>query len=380
MKIVIAIDSFKGSLSTYEAASGIQEAALCVFENAETVILPVADGGEGTAKALTEGLGGKMVEAEVTGPLGERITAKYGIVESLAIIEMSEAAGITLVPPEKRDPMNTTTYGVGELILDAIARGCRSFIIGIGGSATNDGGVGMLTALGYRFLDENGTPIERGAKGLRNLRGIDDKAVVPTLGGCDFRIACDVTNPLLGENGCSRIYGPQKGADEASVALMDKYLDNYAKVTKIYSPTADENEAGAGAAGGMGFAFQSFFNAKLERGIELVLETVRLKERLIGADLVITGEGRLDSQTVMGKVPIGVAREAKKLSIPVIAFSGSVTEDAEICNSYGIDAFFPILRRISSLDKAMNKTNAYKNIRDTAKQVFRLIKITKQDR
>ena len=374
MKIVIAIDSFKGSLTSYEAARSVKEAAEEVYKDAEVIIIPIADGGEGTVKALTEGLSGNMRKLKVTGPLGEPVLAEYGIIGSTAVIEMSEAAGITLVPPEKRDPMKTTTYGVGELIIDAIDRGCRSFIIGIGGSATNDGGAGMLEALGFKLLDRNGSIIKHGAEGLGELASIDGADALPLLSECDFRVASDVTNPLLGENGCSRIYGPQKGADETCVALMDKYLENYVEIVKKHNPRADENEAGAGAAGGMGFALKSFLGAKLEGGIGLVLETVGLAEKLIGADLVITGEGRLDSQSVMGKAPTGVAREAKKLGIPVIAFAGSVSEDAEICNSHGIDAFFPILRRITSLDEAMDKEKAYKNIKDTAKQVFLLMR------
>lgn len=377
MKIVIAIDSFKGSLTSYEAARSVKEAAEEVYKDAEVIIIPIADGGEGTVKALTEGLSGNMRKLKVTGPLGEPVLAEYGIIGSTAVIEMSEAAGITLVPPEKRDPMKTTTYGVGELIIDAIDRGCRSFIIGIGGSATNDGGAGMLEALGFKLLDRNGSIIKHGAEGLGELASIDGADALPLLSECDFRVASDVTNPLLGENGCSRIYGPQKGADETCVALMDKYLENYVEIVKKHNPRADENEAGAGAAGGMGFALKSFLGAKLEGGIGLVLETVGLAEKLIGADLVITGEGRLDSQSVMGKAPTGVAREAKKLGIPVIAFAGSVSEDAEICNSHGIDAFFPILRRITSLDEAMDKEKAYKNIKDTAKQVFLLMRSIK---
>jgi len=374
VKIIIAIDSFKGSLSSREAAYGIRDAALEVFDDPEVITLPIADGGEGTARALTEGLSGEMHSAEVTGPLGEKVTAEYGTVGSLAIIEMSAAAGITLISREQRDPMKTTTYGVGEMILDAIDRGCRSFIIGIGGSATNDGGVGMLSALGFEFLDKGGKQIRRGAEGLFDLVKIDDSKVSPLISECTFRIACDVTNPLLGENGCSKVYGPQKGADEECVRLMDGYLGNYAKVAKQYNPSADENAAGAGAAGGMGFAFKTFLPATTEGGIELVLNTVGLREKLIGADLVITGEGRLDSQTVMGKAPIGVARIAKERDIPVIAFSGSVAEGAQICNSHGIDAFFPILRQITTLDEAMKKENAYKNIKETAKQVFLLMR------
>ena len=378
MKIVIAIDSFKGSLSSIEAANGVKDAAAEVYDNPEIIILPVADGGEGTARALTEGLAGNMRRITVTGPLGEKTAAEYGIVGRTAVIEMSEAAGITLVPPEKRNPMITTTYGVGEIILDALNMGCRSFTVGIGGSATNDGGAGMLSALGFKLLDKSGRPILPGAQGLKDISLIDGRDVPALLSECDFTVACDVTNPLLGDKGCSKIYGPQKGADEDMIALMDGYLSNYAKISKNYNPSADESEPGAGAAGGMGFAFRTFLGAKLERGIELVLKTVGLKESLVGADLVVTGEGRLDSQTAMGKAPAGVAAMAKERGIPVIAFCGSVADGAEICNSHGIDAFFPILRRVGSLGEAMDKENAYKNIKETAKQVFLLIRKIKE--
>ena len=377
MKIVIAIDSFKGSLSSREAAFAIRDAAYEVFERPEVLTVPIADGGEGTARALVEGLSGKMRRLTVTGPLGESVSSEYGMIGSVAVIEMSEAAGITLVPPEKRDPMKTTTYGVGELIVHAMESGCRDFIIGIGGSATNDGGAGMLEALGFELLNKDGGKIERGCRGLSELVEIKTDRKHPLLSECNFRVASDVTNPLLGERGCSRIFGPQKGADEASVVLMDEYLTSYAKAVRKILPYADENAPGAGAAGGLGFALLAFLSAKLERGIELVLKAARLKEKLVGADLLITGEGRLDSQTVMGKAPVGVAEVAKEMGIPVIAFAGAVSEDAKICNSHGIDAFFPITRRICSLDEAMDKENAYKNMKDTAKQVFLLMRAIK---
>ena len=275
--------------------------------------------------------------------------------------------GITLVT--EKNPLETTTYGVGELIRDAIGRGCRRFIVGIGGSATNDGGTGMLTALGYEFLDEAGRPIALGAKGLKDLRTIKTDRVLPELKACMFRVACDVNNPLCGENGCSAVYGPQKGATPEMIEDMDRWLSRYADL----SAAEYKNYPGAGAAGGLGFAFIAFTNATLQPGIRIVLEEIALEQDIHNADLVVTGEGRLDGQTVMGKAPIGVAKLAKKYNKPVIAFAGCVTEEAKACNDHGIDAFFPILRGVVTLEEAMNSDNARRNMAATVEQVFRLI-------
>lgn len=375
MKVVIAIDSFKGSMTSLEAGGAVKDALLRVDPNAEAKVLPLADGGEGTVAAMCAGLGGEMVEAEVTGPLGERVTAKYCIVNgSTAVIEMAEAAGLTLVPPEMRDPMFTTTYGVGELILNAIERGCRSFIVGIGGSATNDGGVGMLSALGFEFFDKDGQNIARGAYGLDALASISAANACPELKDCTFRVACDVDNPLCGARGCSAVYGPQKGATPESVVIMDGWLGRYAEMAKGVFPNADPEYPGAGAAGGLGFAFMTFLSASLESGIKIILSETGIEEHIKNADVVVTGEGRIDFQTAMGKAPIGVAKLAKKHGKKVIAFAGCVTEDAEECNNHGIDAFFPIIRGVTTLDEALNKENAIKNLKATAYQVFRLIK------
>ena len=377
MKAVIAIDSFKGSLSSLRAGEAVKEAIKEVFPDADAVVLPVADGGEGTVESLVKGLSGEICRVKVTGPLGDETVSEYGMVGKVAIIEMAAAAGLPLVPAEKRNPLYTTTYGVGELILDAVRKGCRSFIIGIGGSATNDGGVGMLKALGYRFLDEKGKDIRDGAIGLKSLRKIDAGGVASELSDLEFNIACDVKNPLLGENGCSAIYGPQKGADKETVRLMDSYLENYFEVTKELFPDADESYPGSGAAGGLGFAFRTFLSGKLCPGIDLILDKIGLEKELIDADVVVTGEGRLDSQTAMGKAPSGVAKLAKHHGVPVIAFSGSVSRDADISGIPGIDALFPILRGISTLEEAMVQDNAYANMKATAKQVFLLIKSIK---
>ena len=376
MKAVIAIDSLKGSLSSMEAGYAIADGIRRVHgQDAEIVVRPLADGGEGTVEALVSGMSGVTQNVMVTGPLGIPVNCEYGIIESshTAVIEMSGAAGITLVPDEKRNPLYTTTYGVGEVIKDAIAKGCRRFIVGIGGSATNDGGVGMLQALGYGFLDKEGKQVPFGARGLEVLEEITDEYVLPELAECEFRVACDVTNILCGENGCSAVYGPQKGATPSMVMQMDNWLKHYAKLAEKKFTKANANQAGTGAAGGLGFAFLSFTNAVLESGIKIVLEETCLEKYMENADIVITGEGRLDGQTAMGKAPVGVARLAKKHDIPVIAFAGSVTKEAVACNQNGIDAFFPILRGGVTLEEAMKPENAKANMTDTVEQVFRLM-------
>lgn len=376
MKAVIAIDSLKGSLSSMEAGYAIADGIRRVHgQDAEIVVRPLADGGEGTVEALVSGMSGVTQNVMVTGPLGIPVNCEYGIIESshTAVIEMSGAAGITLVPDEKRNPLYTTTYGVGEVIKDAIAKGCRRFIVGIGGSATNDGGVGMLQALGYGFLNKEGKQVPFGARGLEVLEEITDEYVLPELAECEFRVACDVTNILCGENGCSAVYGPQKGATPSMVMQMDNWLKHYAKLAEKKFTKANANQAGTGAAGGLGFAFLSFTNAVLESGIKIVLEETCLEKYMENADIVITGEGRLDGQTAMGKAPVGVARLAKKHDIPVIAFAGSVTKEAVACNQNGIDAFFPILRGVVTLEEAMKPENAKANMTDTVEQVFRLM-------
>ncbi len=380
MKAVIAIDSLKGSLSSIEAGQAIAEGIKKVDAKAEVVIRPLADGGEGTVEALVCGMNGTLQHVKVTGPLGEPVVCEYGIIDETktAVIEMSGAAGITLVPDTKKNPLYTTTYGVGEVIRDAIEKGCRRFIVGIGGSATNDGGIGMLQALGYGFLNKDGQQVPFGAIGLKELETITDTYVLPELAECEFKIACDVTNPLCGENGCSAVYGPQKGANPSMIMEMDKWLRYYAALAREKFPKADLNEPGTGAAGGLGFAFLTFTNAVLESGIKIVLEETKLESYVKGADVVVTGEGRLDFQTAMGKAPVGVAGLAKKFDIPVLAFAGSVTKDATECNKNGIDAFFPILRGISTLEEAMKPENAKQNLIDTAEQAFRLFNICRQ--
>lgn len=376
MKVVVAIDSLKGSLTSLEAGEAIQEGILRAISDAEVIVRPLADGGEGTVEALTRGMNGRYEKITVTDPLGRPTDAVYGILEDshTAVIEMLAAAGITLIDAKDRNPMNTTTYGVGEMIKDAIGKGCRHFFIGIGGSATNDGGIGMLQALGYGMLDTEGKQVSFGAKGLAELVSITDEDVLPELKECTFQIACDVKNPLCGELGCSAIFGPQKGATPDMIAQMDSWLGKYALLTANRYKKADSNYPGTGAAGGMGFAFLSYMNAELRSGVQIVLEETKLEEYVKDADIVVTGEGCLDGQSVMGKAPIGVAALAKKHHKKVIAFAGCVTEDAKVCNQNGIDAFFPILRNVVTREEVMHTDNARRNMTDTAEQVFRLIK------
>lgn len=380
MNIVIAMDSLKGSLTSLEAGNAAAEGVRRVYPMADIQVRPLADGGEGTVAALTQGMGGELHTVPVLGPLGEKVDAVYGILpdERTAMIEMSAAAGITLVPAGKRNPLHTTTYGVGQIIRDAAGRGCRSFLVGIGGSATNDGGIGMLQALGYDLLDGSGHAVPFGAEGLAGIQRISAQNVLPELRECTFRIACDVTNPLCGSQGSSAVYGPQKGAAPDMVEKMDRWLARFAELTRTLRPEADPDVPGSGAAGGLGFAFLNYTNAVLESGVKIVLEKTRLAEYIAGADLVITGEGRLDAQTVMGKAPAGAARIAKEYGKPVIAFGGCVSEDARVCNEYGIDAYFPIIRQAMSLKKAMEPHTACQNMAGAVEQVLRAMRAGSQ--
>lgn len=375
MNILVAIDSLKGSISSLEAGSAISEGIRRAMPDAKVTVRPLADGGEGTVEALALGMNGRIEKVKVTGPLGDAVEAAYGIIDGTktAIIEMSAAAGITLIDEKDRNPLNTTTFGVGELIRDAITKGCRNFIVGIGGSATNDGGIGMLQAIGYEFSDASGRQVPFGAKGLQAIDKISDEHVIPELAECHFKVACDVTNTLCGEQGCSAIFGAQKGATPSMIMQMDRWLENYAHLTHEKYPKADMQQAGTGAAGGLGFAFLSYTDAVLEQGVKIILDETNLEDYVKDADIVVTGEGRLDGQTVMGKAPIGVAKMAKKYDKTVIAFSGCVTDDAVLCNEHGIDAFFPILRTVTTLNEAMDSRNAKNNMILTVEQVFRLV-------
>lgn len=373
MKVVVAMDSFKGSLTSLAAGAAAREGILRADPAAEVLVRPLADGGEGTVEALVSGMGGRLRTVRVTGPLGEGVDCAYGVLGDTAVIEMAGAAGLPLVPAEERDPLRTTTYGVGEVIADAIAQGCRRFLVGIGGSATNDGGAGMLQALGFGLLDAEGRDIPRGAQGLKKLARIETAGALPALAGCRFRVACDVTNPLCGEKGASAVFGPQKGARPADIPRMDAWLAAYAQIAAKAFPGADPEAPGTGAAGGLGFAFRTFLSGELEPGVQIVLEETRLAEALAGADVVVTGEGRLDGQTAMGKAPVGVARLAKARGCLVLALAGGVTRDAGACNGVGIDAFFPAVRGVTTLAEAMDPENARANLADAAEQAFRLL-------
>lgn len=373
MKITVAIDSFKGSITSKEAADAVRRAAVSVLPEAEIYSATLADGGEGTVDAFISALGGRKCRCTVTGPLGEPTVAEYGITDDgTAIIEIAAAAGLPLVPENKRNPLYTTTYGVGELIFEAIQLGARNFIIGLGGSATNDGGAGMLAALGYKLLDGEGNPIPRGARGLSLLKKIDLSSVTSELLECKFTVACDVKNPLCGDNGASFVFGPQKGASPESARSMDDWLKNFAGLTEKKIGTSHENDEGAGAAGGLGFAFISYLGASLVPGIELIASVAGLREKIKDSDLVITGEGRLDRQSGMGKAPGGITRIAKEYGKTVIAFCGSVGDGASALNDLGIDAYFPIIGAPCSLSEAMDKHTAYENLYRTAKQAIRL--------
>ena len=377
MKVVVAMDSFKGSLGSYEAGLAVKEGIQRACRDADVVVKPLADGGEGTVKSLIEGLGGRCVTAEVTGPVGQRIAAKYGILADgrTAVMEMAEAAGITLVKKEDLNPWKASTTGVGEMILDAACRGCRAFLIGIGGSATTEGGIGMLQALGYVFYDEEGKILPPAAESLGRISRISKDHVPEVLEECRFLIACDVSNPLCGENGAVCVYGPQKGVKEDEMEKLDAAMRHYAEKTAAFTGKENSRAAGAGAAGGLGFAFLSYFaDAELKSGISVVLEAVGLEKEVKDADIVVTGEGRLDAQTAMGKAPAGVAKLAKQYGCRVLAFAGSVSDDAGVCNEEGIDAFFPVVRGITTLEEAMKPENAGKNIALTVEQVFRFLR------
>lgn len=375
MKVVVAIDSFKGSLSSIEAGQAVKAGVLAAHPDANVIIKPLADGGEGTTDAFIEGLGGQRIDLTVTGPMGSPVSCYYGYLEKdkTAIIEMASASGITLVPAHQKNPLTASTRGVGEMIIHALEKGCRHFIIGIGGSATNDAGIGMLKALGYSFLDEQGLDVGEGAQALGKVASIDAKNRHPLLDDCQFRIACDVTNPLCGENGATYIYGPQKGVTEAQKESLDQDMAHFADVTETTLNCAYKNYPGAGAAGGLGFAFLSYLHASLSPGVELILDAINLSDALNGADIVVTGEGQLDRQTAMGKAPVGVAKLAKAHGAKVLAFSGSVTKEAVACNQAGIDAFFPILRKIVTLEEAMDPSTARSNMTASVEQVFRLL-------
>jgi glycerate 2-kinase len=361
MKIIIAPDSFKESLSALEVANAIEKGFRDIFPEAEYVKIPMADGGEGTVQSLVDATGGRIVKTEVTGPLGDRVQAFFGVLGDgkTAVIEMAAASGLHLVPREKRNPLVTTTRGTGELILAALNEGAEHIIIGIGGSATNDGGAGMIQALGGRLLDRHGQEIGPGGGSLSELADIDLSGIDPRLKRAKIEVACDVDNPLTGPKGASAIFGPQKGATPEMIATLDKNLQHYADVIERVLGKQVKDIPGAGAAGGLGAGLLAFLEAELKRGVEIVLETMKFHERIQDASLVITGEGRIDGQTIFGKTPIGVAKSAKRYNIPVIAIAGSLSDDSDVVLSHGIDALYSIVPGIIPLEKALANAEYY---------------------
>lgn len=379
MKVLIAMDSFKGSLTSMEAGNACAAGIRRVFPEAEIRVAPLADGGEGTVEALVSGLCGTYRHVTVSDPLGRPVSARYGILpDRTAVIEMAAASGLPLLAEAERDPMRTTTFGFGELIRDAIGQGCRRFLLGIGGSATNDGGAGCLQALGFVLRDAAGKPVAPGAEGLAALADISEETVLPALRECRFFVACDVKNPLCGAQGCSAVFAPQKGASADQIPQMDAALARFAALTRTLHPEADAEFPGAGAAGGLGFGLMAYLHASLLPGAELILRETGLSQAVQEADLVITGEGCLDAQTAMGKAPAGIAQLARRYGKPVIAFSGAAGEGAEACHAAGVDAYFPILQRISTLKAALDPAQASRNMTETAEQVFRLIRTMQQ--
>ncbi len=370
-KVLIAIDSFKGSLSSSEAANAAELGIKSIYPDCEMVKVPVADGGEGTVEALVQAAGGKMHTVEATDPLMQPVQARYGISGDgrTAIIEISAASGLPLVPENKRNPMFTTTYGTGELIADALRKGCTRFILGIGGSATNDAGTGMLQALGYRFLDADGKLLSHGGQILEHITAIDASMRLSLLDKAEFKVACDVDNPFSGKRGAAYVYAPQKGADPEMVEILDRGLKHFADVIKRQLNKDIDAIPGAGAAGGAGGSLIAFLDAELKPGIRLVLDMVHFDDLLTDVDLVVTGEGRMDAQTTMGKTPQGVTEAAMQKNIPVIALTGNV-EDAEAINRIGICGVFSVIPRPMTLNEAMDPETARQNIRQTVTQLF----------
>ncbi|MFS9435054.1 glycerate kinase [Citrobacter sp. C348] len=369
MKIVIAPDSYKESLSALEVATAIELGFREIWPEADYVKIPVADGGEGTVEAMVAATAGRLVHVDVTGPLGSRVQAFYGLSgdRRSAFIEMAAASGLALVPVGSRDPLKTTSRGTGELIRHALDAGVEHIVIGIGGSATNDGGAGMVQALGARLLDAQNNDIVHGGAGLEALAGIDISQLDARLAACRIEVACDVTNRLTGKEGASAVFGPQKGATPEVVARLDRALTHYAQ---LISRDLDVNVlelAGGGAAGGMGAALYAFCGAQLRSGIEIVTDALHLDAWVADADLVVTGEGRIDSQTIHGKVPVGVANVAKRYNKPVIGIAGSLTPDVGIVHDHGIDAVFSVIYTICTLEDALK--NAKENVRMTARNV-----------
>lgn len=373
MKIVLAPDSFKESMTAKEVCQEIEKGLKKILKNIECIPVPMADGGEGTTQSLVDATNGEFFTIDVTGPLGDVVKARFGILgdKKTAIIEMAQASGLELVPREKRNPMITTTYGTGELIKKALEKGVSTILIGIGGSATNDGGAGMFQALGGKLLDKNGNDIGFGGGELSKLDRIDISNLDSRIKDVEIIVACDVQNPLTGKNGASHIFGKQKGANEEEREILDKNLKNFAEIIRKDIGKDVENIAGAGAAGGLGAGLMAFLSAKLKKGVEIVIEYSELEKKIQGADLVITGEGSIDGQTRFGKTPYGVAKTAQKYDIPVIALAGNIGKDIETLYEHGFTAILPILTKVESLDEAIK--NGKNNVEYIAETLARMI-------
>jgi glycerate 2-kinase len=375
LNILVAMDSLKGSLSSNEANMAIAEGFLKVNPKFNIQTVPVADGGEGTVEALVYTTNGRFIDTDVTGPLGEPVTAMFGILgdQATAVIEIAEACGLPLLTDRQRNPLFTTTYGVGELIMEAIKKGCSEFIIGLGGSATNDAGIGMLQALGYQFYNKAGARVGLGGVELKNITRVDGCNVSEQVKRAKFRVACDVNNPLYGMNGAAYIYGPQKGATPDIVKELDEGLEHFANIVNKQFGIDLQNLPGAGAAGGLGAAFAGFLQAELESGVGLILNLARFENKLQGVDLVITGEGKLDGQTTMGKAPVGIAILCRKHGIPVIALAGDVSDGNPSLHESGLAAYFSIVDGPVDLKFAMKPEVTRSNLRRIAEQIGRVL-------
>ncbi|WP_144551945.1 glycerate kinase [Bacillus sp. X1(2014)] len=375
MKFVLAPDSFKESMTAKKAALAMEKGVKAVFPNAECVIVPMADGGEGTVDSLVSMTNGEIIKTDVIGPLGEKVIAEYGLLGEgqTAVIEMASASGLELIKPKERNPLLTTTYGTGQLIKHALDKGVRRFLIGIGGSATNDGGAGMLQALGVSFKDQDGNELPFGGGALHRLHSIDMSCLDERIKTVQMDVACDVTNPLIGDNGASAIFGPQKGATPEMVRILDQNLAHFADVIKKQLGEDIAHLDGAGAAGGLGAGLLAFLNAQLKKGIDLVIEYTGLEEQVKGADYVFTGEGSIDGQTLFGKTPYGVAAIAEKYSVPVIAFAGRIGNGVESLYDNGFTAIIGILKGVTTLEEALECGE--ENLAFAAENVCRVLKI-----
>lgn len=375
MKIVIAPDSYKGSLTAMEVADSIEKGILKVVNDPIIEKIPMADGGEGTVQSLVDSTGGKIIYKSVKGPVLKDVNAFYGILGDgkTAIIEMAAASGLPLISKEERDPMKTTSYGTGQLIKDAMDKGCTNIIIGLGGSATNDGGIGMAKALGVKFLDINGEDIGHSGGSLCKLHSIDMSSIDSRIGKCTVTAACDVDNPLCGREGASHVFGPQKGADGDMVKILDKNLAHYANIIKNNLNMDIVNIPGSGAAGGLGAGVMVFLNSNLKRGIDIVIDITKLDEKIKDADLIFTGEGMIDFQTAFGKTPFGVAKVADKYGIPVLAIAGGIGKNAETLYNKGFESIFSIVDKPMSLEDAMK--NGKMLIEKTSERIMRILNI-----